>query len=43
MSVKQRMISIKLSDKIKKNPRFAKELGIEVNFKINDKKKESLK
>ena len=43
MSVKQRMISIKLSDKIKKNPRFAKELGVEVKFKTNDKEKRSLK
>ncbi len=43
MSTKQRIIAIKLSDKIKKNPRFAKELGVEVKFKTNDKEKESVK
>ena len=43
MSIKQRMIAIKLSDKIRKNPSFAKELGVEVKFKTNDKEKRSLK
>ena len=39
MSVKQRILAIKLSDKIKKNPNLAKELGVEVKFKENDKEK----
>lgn len=43
MSIKQRIIAIRLSDKIKKNPSLAKELGVEVKFKTNDKEKESLK
>ena len=43
MSIKQRILAIKLSDKIRKNPGFAKELGIEVNFKTNGKQKESVK
>lgn len=43
MSIKQRILAIKLSDKIKKNPSLAKELGVEVKFKTNDKEKRSLK
>ena len=43
MSIKQRILAIKLSDKIKKNPSFAKDLGVEVKFKTNDKEKRSLK
>ena len=30
MNIKQRILAIKLSDKIRKNPSFAKELGVEV-------------
>lgn len=43
MSIKQRILAIKLSDKIKKNPSLAKELGVEVKFKTNYKEKRSLK
>ena len=43
MSIKHRMLAIKLSDKIKKNSSFAKELGVEVKFKTKDKEKEFLK
>lgn len=43
MSINQRMLAIKLSEKIKKNPRLAKELGVEVKFKTNNKEKGSLK
>ena len=43
MSIKQRILAIKLSDKIRKNPSFAKELGVEVKFKTNGKEKEILK
>ena len=43
MSIKQRILAIKLSDKIKKNPSFAKELGVEVKVKTNEKQKESVK
>ena len=37
MNIKQRMRAIKLSDKLKMNPDIAKELGVEVNFKKNNK------
>ncbi|MGN0178033.1 MAG: hypothetical protein ACI4DY_01130 [Monoglobaceae bacterium] len=43
MNTRQRILALRLSEKIKKNPRFAKELGIEVKFKTNEKEKESLK
>lgn len=43
MSIKQRILAIKLSDKIKNNPSLAKELGVEVKFKTKDKEKRSLK
>ena len=43
MSIKQRILAIKLSDKIRKNPEFAKELGVEVKFKTNEKEKRTLK
>lgn len=43
MSVKQRILAIKLSNRIKKNSSFAKELGVEVKFKTNDKEKRSSK
>ncbi len=43
MSTKQRIIAIKLFDKIKKNPIIAKDLGVEVKFKTNDEQKESVK
>ena len=43
MSIKQRILAIKLSDKIRKNPNFAKELGVEVKIKTNDKEKRALK
>ena len=43
MSVKQRILAIKLSNIIKKNSNFAKELGVEVEFKTNDKEKRASK
>ncbi len=33
MSVKERIIAIRLCEKIKKAPALAKELGVNVNFK----------
>lgn len=39
MNTKQRILALRLYDKIKKNPEFAKELGIEVKFKITKKEK----
>ena len=43
MGIKQRILAIKLSDKIKKNPSLAKEPGVEVKFNTNDKEKRFLK
>lgn len=39
MNIRQRLLAIKLSESIKKNPKLARELGIEVKFKINEKEK----
>lgn len=33
MSIKQRILTIKLVDKIKRNPDFAKKIGIELKIK----------
>lgn len=38
MNTKQRILALSLYEKIKKNPGFAKELGIEVKFKTNGKR-----
>lgn len=38
MNTKQRILTLKLYEKIKKKPIFAKKLGIEVKFKTNGKR-----
>lgn len=43
MDTRQRILTLRLIEKIKKNPSLAKELGIEVKFKTNKKEKGSLK
>lgn len=40
MNTRQRILTLHLAEKVKKNPNFAKELGIEIKFKINKKEKE---
>lgn len=43
MTAKQRILALKLLDKQKRHPDFAKKIGIKVNIKTNDKLKEYMK
>ena len=42
MSVRRRILAIQLSDKLKKNPEYAKKLGINVEF-VSTKDKQKTK
>ena len=43
MTAKQRILALKLLERQKYHPDFAKKIGVEVNIKTNDKQKESMK
>ena len=43
MTAKQRILALKLLERRKHHPDFAKKIGVEVNIKTNEKQKESMK
>ena len=43
MTAKQRILALKLLERQKHHPDFAKKIGVEVRIKTNDKQRESMK
>lgn len=40
MSVRKRILAIKLSEKLQKNPEYAKKVGVSVNLAVKQNKQE---